>query len=501
MSLLLALTARKKSENHEKLLFLHAKVVPHFDEETTLVTLCPHKRLCVVQEQEVYLTDIVGQTTDVNRYFGECLRHKVIEYDKSNAKIQVDLNVPEDTQLQPEEAGDYGQKGYVSHIGKIEKRSWFPEFFLNEDFLDALSGYSIIKGVSPISPAGLYDKKWLHGKIATGIYAIREERSIYVDFHGVRSSAVDQQGCREFKGFVQSQQRFDGERVQLCDPDTGKSIASAEIDAHSGIFQMKSEKPVKSGKFIYETHEGTSETTFHLIMGFDIKAGVCNKSYTDAYGRTMFLSEKKPRPESFKNKSWFNPAFATPKEAEKALHDIMVEALSLCGPHIILIDPYFMGDIEEEAADVWTPSLATRAFVNSLIKVNTVYGIESVTLLGNSRMKSKTSKSSSAKATAMEELTNRYRRFWEHVWKRLNSQNIKPWKLEIKLAGSDFHNRYWFATDEQGKKLGERGICVSNSISGMEEADFGMIDSGNQLDHVSARYEQIMKNAKTLLSL
>lgn len=494
------LTARKKNEEREKLLFLHARIIPDFEESGGLTTLVPHKKLCTVGEQDVNLVSLVGRTPDVDSAFDGCLQRSEMVYTKSGTAKRMVLVVPEDTRLRAEDIPDDGPGGYVSHVGKIEGVSWFPEFFLNEDFLDALSGYSVIQDVSPISPTGLYDKGWLFGRISHDVYAVKEERTACVSFHGVRSTAVNRQGCREIKGFVQSRQRSEGDRILLCDSTTGVRAATAGIDVHGGTFLMQSEKPVKDGRFIYDTRERIPETAFHLIMGFDLKTEVADTTFKDAYGNEILLSGKKPRPESCEDTSWFDRAFATPEKAEEALHDIMVEALALSGPNIVIADPYFMGDVEESAGG-WKLSAAQRAFVNAMVKVHVVYGLESVTLLGNNRMKSQVGKDVPAGATAMQALMDRYRRFWEYVYDDLQSKGIRPWRMEIKNAGADFHNRYWFAADGRGRIMKERAVSVSNSISGMEEADFCLFGPSHYLDAVTARYEQFMKNAKTILSV
>lgn len=500
MNMLLALTLESNASEPEKLLFLHSKVVPDFETADDVYALASHK-LCVKADgMTVYETCLVGRSDVVNGLFDRCVTDWVISIKDRKGDKELKLSLPKGYGIEVPTSDTEGRSDHADRLYRAKHAGWLPEFLFDRGLIDALSGHATDETVKPIVPAGLYDKGWLYDKICNNVFAVREERKPYVGFHGVRSTVVDQRGCMEFIGFEQSDARAAGDRCRLLDFETKETLAESDIDPETGIFRLSSAEPIKNGTLVFDTADRMLPLSFGLILGIDVNAEVASGCVTDLYGNELWLGNQKKRPTAFENTTWYEAAAAGSRDVYSKLSDIFVEVLATLGPNVVIVDPYFIGSVKEDAYGNLVPTATQRAFINALITVGVLYGLDSVTVVGNSRMNNHGEGATDDKSK-MDALKAKYERLWRGIFGGALFKHVKPWKMVFRRAKTDFHNRYWFEGDGNMNVAGNRAVIVSNSLSGMIEADFCNIESRRHYETVASRYDGIIRKSELLVEI
>lgn len=498
-SILLLLTLVEPKRAGERVLFLHSKIIPDFREEEKLCM--PVKSRKIWEEGGRLLREryFVARTESIHNIFEECLSGKALDIPGSEKTVK--LILPKRiNRMESVIDDDDIENDHVITCYKPEGESWISEYFMNDEFIDAISGYVANERTAPLMPAGIYEKRWLQKYLGNGIFAVKEERIPYIIFHGTQASAVNGDGCRELVGFAQYPDRGCGDCCMLSDIKNDDEAVSAEIDVQTGLFRLQSDRPVKNGK-IRTVIAGKSNpcSTFALLLGVDVNVDVSCRGI-NIYGEDIFIPDiKAKRPESFVDTTWYELSYHDKMMAEKQLSQKMAEVLSTLGADIVIADPYFIGDMDLSDGGQLTPAMTQRAFVNALVRVSCLYGLDSVTIVGNSRMKNH-SESGDGTDDAMSKLRQKYSMYWRSFFEQSAFKYIRPWKMIFRRAKCDFHNRYWLAAEPENR-LGNRGVVVSNSISGMVEVDFCNILSSKHFNSVIARYGDIVEKSEILVEI
>ncbi|MDE6283403.1 MAG: hypothetical protein K2L97_05380 [Muribaculaceae bacterium] len=494
--LLILLTSVDMTTGEERLLFIHSKVISDFEDGDNVTTLQGHAQCFLINKSKVYQTCLIGCEDIIDKIFDQCLCAGEIHYSNRDRNVRT-LNISIPQLKDPVKRDGYHNESSLCY--EAIEGGYIPEFMQNSDTLDALTGYKEINGITPLVPPGVYDKGWLLSLIRSGYVAVKEERRPFVDFHGDRSTAVYGEGCHDLVGFVQSPVRRQGDKCTLLNNEHDTELAYGEIDPATGLFRLSSSDPVKCGCLKIEVAGMENEINFSLLVGADFNINVANNKIIDLFCNELWLGEKRNRPARFEDVTWFETSYNDINVAASNLSDIFVNVLAPLGRDILIVDPYFMGDIKESDGALEL-SYTQKAFVNALVTVAVKYGLDSVTIVGNSRSGNHT-KRSDEEATATDAMISRYKRFWQGFFGQSLFKSINPWKVTFKRSSSDFHNRYWFYGTPQGTISGERGIIVSNSLSGMIEADFCNIVVRTHFDMVTSRYAEIVNNSNTLLEI
>ncbi len=494
MSLLVALTLKASGATGEKLLFLHSKVIPDYESSDDVFALVSHRECTKLAGSVVYETCLAGRSEVIAKMFDRCIGSGEIRYKDKKADKVLKLSLPSAHSVEESVADTEGRNDHVDKLYRPNKKPWFPEFMLDSGLLDALCAYAINDKVKPIYPAGLYDKGWLYGKIRDSIFAIREERQPFIGFHGVVTTAVAGRGCREIIGFEQSDSRGENDSCRLLDRDTKAVIAESDIDPATGLFSLSAADPVRNGMLVFETVCPVASVDFGLILGFDIRVDAASCCIKDMYGNEKMIGKRKSRPKVFEETTWYEAASVGSSDAYSKLSEIFVRVLATLGPDVVIADPYFMGTIRQDDRGNLMLEPTQRAFINALVIVAVDYGLDSVTVVGNSRMNNHGEEATDDKSK-MDVLKAKYECLWRNFFDGKLFEHIKPWKMVFRRAQTDFHNRYWFEGDGNGYINGSRAVIVSNSLSGMIEADFCGIDSQEHYNTVTSRYDNIIRKS------
>ena len=500
MNMLVALTMGAAAAADEKLLFLHSKVMPDFESTDDVYMLAWHKQCMKADGMTVYETCLVGRSEVINSLFDSCVTDGMISIKDRKVDKVLKLSLPKDYVIEVPTVNTEGRNDHSDKFFRTKHQPWFPEFLFDRGLIDTLSGYAADEAVKPIAPAGLYEKGWLFNKIRDNVFAVREERKPYVTFHGDRTTAVDGRGCMELVGFEQSDVRNDGDKCRLLDPDKKTTIAESEIDKATGIFRLKATEPVKKGTLAFDTAEAVAPLSFGLILDVDVNVETASGRIEDLYGNELWLGNQKERPMMFEDVTWFEAAAAGSRNVYARLSEIFVEVLATLGRDVVIVDPYFIGSVEEDACGNLVPTATQRAFINALVTVAVDYGLDSVTVVGNARMNNHGAEATDDKSK-MDVLKAKYERLWRGFFGGALFKHIKPWKMVFRRAKTDFHNRYWFEGDGNMNVAGNRAVIVSNSLSGMIEADFCSIESRRHYDTVASRYDGIIRKSELFVEI
>lgn len=500
MNMLVALTMGAAAAADEKLLFLHSKVMPDFEPTDDVYMLAWHKQCMKTDGMTVSETCLVGRSEVINSLFDSCVTDGMISLKDRNVDKVLKLSLPKDYVIDVPTADTEGRNDHSDRLYRAKQAGWLPEFMFDRGVIDALSGYAVDDTVKPIVPAGLYEKGWLYDKICNNVFGVREERKPYVGFHGVRATAVDGRGCMELIGFEQSDVRAAGDSCRLLDFETKETLAESEIDPATGIFRLRPVEPIKNGTLVFDAADAMPSLSFGLILGIDVNAEAASGRIEDLYGNELWLGKLKKRPATFESATWYEAAAAGGRDVYAKLSEIFVEVLATLGRDVVIVDPYFIGSVEEDACGNLVPTATQRAFINALVTVAVDYGLDSVTVVGNSRMNNHGEEATDDKSK-MDVLKAKYERLWRGFFGGALFKHVKPWKMVFRRAKTDFHNRYWFEGDGNMNVAGNRAVIVSNSLSGMIEADFCSIESRHHYDTVASRYDGIIRKSELFVEI
>ena len=376
--------------------------------------------------------------------------------------------------------------------------SFFDFHYLSQEFyqkenLQFLSGYKTgSTEIKPFYPLGFFEENFIYDNLKKHIWGIKEYRTAYLTFHGVRKTSQKNVGSKEIVGFYQ--QNFDSTSnySAIVKNETNQEIGKADVDKQTGFFKLNLSEPTQKGKveiLINDKEEKAIE--YVLLQDIQFNSHIANATFKDAYGRShMITSDKKIRPESVPNFTWQQNVYADKNTANQKLSDLFQSILDYLGPKILIADPYFFGDIKEDSV---TAELHLKddqiALVNAMTHSALEKGISKLYFLGYW-------------GRANNQLASDWHSKYEKFYKKyILSNKLEKYfplsSIEFRNAQNEFHNRYWFSlTDQDGVEVLDKCVIITNSIGNMSELDIISITDESQLRQITRKYTGLFNNSQ-----
>lgn len=379
-----------------------------------------------------------------------------------------------------------------------ENNTLIPQEFYQRENLQFLSAFKTGSSeIKPFFPLGFFDENFIHDNLKKGVWGIKEYRTAYLTFHGVRKTSEKGIGSKEMVGFYQHNFNPKLKYVTVVKNESEQEIGKEPIDNNTGFFKIQLSEPTKKGK-VEILVDGKEEKAIEYILLQDIQVNghLANATFKDEYGRShMITSEKKTRPTSVSNFTWQQNVYADKKEANQKLSDLFKSIFDYLGPKILIIDPYFFGEIKEDSV---TAELHLKddqiALVNAMTHSALEKGISKLYFLGYW-------------GRARNQLANDWITKYEKFFKGfINSNEFRKYfpssTIEFFNAQTEFHARYWISlVDQNGVEVLDKCVIITNSIGNMSELDIVPVTDKNQLEQIIRQYTGIFKNSHVRLSI
>ncbi len=208
----LTLITQTDGEN-EKVLFIYLKTVPDFypldnihwydgfgkDGKTTNVW----------DNLQIKQWTACGKDDDIIKLLDETLSAKKMVIGHTEIK----LNIPSYKVVKHNEEPFKNRRETIYDTLVAENNSIIPEEFYQKENLKFLSGYrSDSTEIKPLFPLGFFEDGFIYDNLKSNVWGVKEYRTAYLTFHGVREKSIKGIGSNEMIGFYQ--QNF---RYKFCD--------------------------------------------------------------------------------------------------------------------------------------------------------------------------------------------------------------------------------------------------------------------------------------------
>ncbi len=493
--------------SNEKLLFIYLKTIPDF-----------------YPSNEIYWYDKAGKDGSPNNVWN---KHSIIQWTAcskdsilltlfdsiiATGSVEIDgkklnLIIP-DHKLVSHGADPMKSRSETKFDSfQTENNSLIPQEFYQKENLKFLSAYKTGSSeIKPLYPLGFFEDNFIYDNLDSGIWGIKEHRTAYLTFHGVRKTSEKGIGSKEMVGFYQQNFNPKSEYVAIVKNEQGQENGKTTIDKKTGFFKTPLSEPTQKGKveiLVDNTDEKTIE--YFLIQDIKVNGHIANATFKDAYGRDFMLtSDKKKRPESITNFTWQQNVYADKKTANQKLSDLFKSIFDYLGPKVLVADPYFINNINQDnTTKALSLSHCQTAFINALIHSAIEKGITRFNILGCSRATNHLDNDNTGTLTKTELLFENYEKlFRRFIADSKLEKYLPPSTITFKRAKEDFHNRYWFSlTDKEGVEVLDKCIIITNSIGNMSELDIIPVTDESQLRQITRKYTGIFKNSETRLSI
>jgi hypothetical protein len=379
-----------------------------------------------------------------------------------------------------------------------ENNTLIPKEFYQKENLQFLSAFKNgSTEIKPLFPLGFFEDNFINDNLKNGIWGIKEYRTAYLTFHGVRKTSEKGIGSKEMVGFYQQNFNLKSKYVAVVKNQNEQEIGKAIIDSNTGFFKIQLTEPTKSGKVeIWVDDKEEKAIKYALLQEIEIEGHIANATFKDAYGRShMITSDNKTRPENVSNFTWQQNVYADKREANQKLSDLFKSIFDYLGPKILIADPYFFGEIKEDNV---TAELHLKddqiAFINAITHSALEKGISKLNFLGYWGR---------ARNQLANDWITKYQKFFKGYLVSNNFEKYFPSStIEFFNAQNEFHARYWFSLVYQdGIEVIDRCVIITNSIGNMSELDIILVTDESQLKQIIRQYTGIFKNSQLKLSV
>ena len=359
----------------------------------------------------------------------------------------------------------------------IEDANYIPHELLIEYNCNQICGYSDEEN-GYIEPLGLLAPSLLHKLFVSSQIALKLNRKVNIRIRGIEDSSGCKSGCKKFIGFVQDE-FTDGINsiVQLRDKPGERVLGEVVVEKQTGIYRIQVNEFTSEGELRYfRNDELISVFPFSLILDISINTQIVNNILTDAYKRQFNTTDDEFKEnETFTSKSWFIESYIKGTNGFQALCDYFLDIFSYLGQDIIIVDPYSMGNIKENASTGELEDFDNQiAFVNAML----------VHLFRNKWKAKFAIVSSNPRFNIRKEYTQ-YKRF---LSKFKVPQLLCPNLIEFRYVNRDFHGRYFLKkVTEDGREVLTKAVIITNSIGNIKEVDFMAITDCVQREMVAQK--------------
>jgi len=381
---------------------------------------------------------------------------------------------------------------------KTENNTLIPKEFYQKENLQFLSAYKTGSSeIKPLYPLGFFEDNFIHDNLNNGVWGIKEYRTAYLTFHGVRKTSEKGIGSKEMVGFYQQNFNPKSEYIAVVKNETQQEIGKTTIDKKTGLFKIKLSEPTKKGKVeILVNSKEEKAIEYVLIQDIQVNGHIANGTFKDVYGRDFMLtSGKEKRPENISNFTWQQDVYAEKKIANQKLSDLFKSVFDYLGPKILIADPYFFGEVKE---DNITAELHLKddqiSFINAMTHSALEKGISKLYFLGYWGR---------ARNQLANDWINKYERFFKkYIFSNKFEKYFPSSSIIFSNSQTEFHARYWFSlVDQEGIEVLDKCVIITNSIGNMSELDIIPVIDESQLRQITRKYTGLFNNSQLKLSI
>jgi len=498
---ILCLITQTEGRN-EKLIFLYLKPIPDFYNSDGIYWYdgagkdgIPKN---IWEKLSIKQWAACGKDTDIIQLFDTIFSSKKITI----ARKQIQLIIP------PYKFNLYtddplrNRQGTTFDSFVTENNVLIPIEFYQKENLEFISGYKTSSAeIKTLFPLGFFEDGFIHKHLKKNTWGIKEHRTAYLTFHGVRESSNKGIGSKELVGFYQQNFNPSSDYIALVRNEANAEIGKAAIDKHTGFFKINLSEPTQKGKVeVLINNKEEKAIEYILIQDIKFDAHLANATFKDAYGRNfMITSDKKERPKSISNFTWQQNVYADAMKANQKLSDLFKTILDYLGPNILIADPYWFGNInQDKVTKALSLSQCQIAFINALIHSAIEKGIIQLNFLGCARATNHLDNDDTGKLTKIELLVEHYEKIFRDL---ITASKIERYlhsgTVVFTRANKNFHNRYWFSlTNKEGVEVLDKCVIITNSINNLSEVDILSVSDESQLRQIIRKYTGIFKNSK-----
>jgi hypothetical protein len=504
----LTLITQTDGEN-EKVLFIYLKTVPDFYPFDNIHWYDGFgkdgKATNVWDNLQIKQWTACGKDDDIIKLLDETLSAKKMVIGNTEIK----LNIPSYKVVKHNEEPFKNRRETIYDALVAENNSIIPEEFYQKENLKFLSGYrSNSTEIKPLFPLGFFEDGFIYDNLKSSVWGVKEYRTAYLTFHGVREKSIKCVGSNEMVGFYQQNFNPTDEYIAIAKNETDNEIGKATIDKNNGFFKIELSEPTSKGKVeIIVNNKEEKAIEYVFIQDIQVNTQITNATYKDIYGREFLITSKDKGRETFENATWQQSIYADEKTANEGLSDLFKRTFEYLGSRIVVADPYFLGNIKiNSVTNQFQPTDCQSAFINALIHSAIEKNVEQIYILGFwARAKSQVEKDDTQTASKTDQLFGNYEKLFQGTIHTNKLQNyFKPSSIQFLNAKEDFHNRYWFSVkNENGIDILDKCIIVTNSLGGISktEVDFVNVEDKSQLEQIIRKRTGLFKNAETKLTI
>ena len=470
-------TAKKENEEYERIIFLLA---------TDEYTITPKKEIEIISNGvEVFKKDNVIY----KQYFFIDLKEKMkksIESLYENKQIIINnilFKIPKNTENNVEEIKSFKSFQYYKiHSYNCDTNDFFDEidFNLIKENIDTEVNRNLENNYSNnIFPLFYIKPSSLKEYILNNNVIIYKELLFKNIFKGIES--VIKGEVRELKGYIQMDELDIKDISIILKSKKNSKEKKATINSENNEYSIKSSNDIFSGELIYFYKEKEfHKENYSLIKDFKIDFNILDTTLELIGGQKISFSKEKLKDNNLteyyedlsKDKSFFKDSYANLEDYIEATTDYMKKIFCICSPNILICDPYFLGEIQDNKVNN-----GQKIFINALILAMTEYNFKNIYILGNSKNK-------------------KFKNGYSNLIKDLKKINPKL-NIEIFVSNSNFHDRVILNVDFN-KKYSDfnkniKIFKIGTSINGWESSGELNITEISDENTKSKMYSMIMK--------
>lgn len=470
-------SAKKENEEYEKIIFLLA---------TDEYTLTPKKEIEIISNGiEVFKKDDITY----RQYFLIDLKERMkknIETLYENKQIIINnilFKIPKNTENHVEEVKSFKSFQYYKiHNYNCNANDFFDEigFNLIKENIDTEVNRKLENNYSnKIFPLFYIKPSSLKEYILNNNVIIYKELLFKNIFKGIESVVKGE--VRELKGYIQMDELDIKDISIILKSKKNSKEKKATINSKNNEYSIKSSNDIFSGELIYfykkkEFHK----ENYSLIKDFKIDFNILDTTVELIGGQKISFSKEKLKDNNLieyyedlsKDKSFFKDSYANLEDYIEATTDYMKKIFCICSPNILICDPYFLGEIQDNKVNN-----GQKIFINALILAMTEYNFKNIYILGNSKNK-------------------KFKNEYSNLIKDFKKINPKL-NIEIFVSNSNFHDRVILNVDFN-KKYSDfneniKIFKIGTSINGWESSGELNITEISDENTKSKMYSMIMK--------
>ncbi|BBL61010.1 hypothetical protein MARBORIA2_17370 [Methanobrevibacter arboriphilus] len=464
---------------------------------------------------------VAGKEENINKLYDDIIKGNSIEINTKKIYFKMPDSFEKDDDIDFPVGGNNFRYNVIKTAPKFFNKKFFKTGFLNE-FLGEDERND--KNIERFYPLNLFSSEFIKYAISKNIFAISEFRTPFLYLNRKTHNKIVEPEDINFIGCLETDEDSNLDYYGILESN-GKQIDNFLINKEIGIFKFSVDKKhtnvvlsIKKGSKIIKKNKLYTNTNVNIEM-HDVK-----DRFEDEWGN-LFSCPVMRNNSKFSEFYWPNkniwqiddyPEITIAKNINSSLiQDLKIkntgfEKLSYIfksifdelGTNILIIDPYFIGDLSN------TLKGCQVAFINAF----NIYAFENncnneqikIEFLGLSS-KAKNSNNDPSLSKHENEKVDDFQKGYFEIFKRILNENNFFGKVNMRFLKIEnvpnikdkFHNRYWCGLDEDGDI--NKCIEVTNSVGNINEVSFYLLNN-KQCNTIYRKYNDLYKESDKCIS-